>query len=404
MAVRDPVTGKSEVWLDATKLALSALGVIFCSTALIIYNRWFLKDCTHAPDPSTCKGWGFPFPLLLTFSHLCMISAVCFVLVRVLKVVEPPRITQSAFMRGVVPFAFLVSAEIALSNSGFLYLEASFIAIVKCASPVAVYAVSVLAGLDGFSWSMFGIVSLISGGLGLASIGEANFSLKGFLIVIAATFMSAMRITLSQILTQHGPSKLEVVDEVTDKDDLFRIEDDDDDAHTVLVTSSSSSSAAAASIEKTSSEIQTGAPAGSAASAPAPPNHSTADLSPLQVMYLQTPVSALLLLPLALFSAYEHLPGSRFVNDWDFMVATCVIIVAGVGLGLAMSALNLQFVKLSSALALTVVGVLKTAVTIAMSWWTFQNELTAMNLGGFGLCILGVVLYNCEKYRLLAGS
>lgn len=52
------------------------------------------------------------------------------------------------------------------------------------------------------SWSLAGVVLVISLGLGLLVAGETEFNLAGFVIVMVASALSGLRWTITQVLLQ----------------------------------------------------------------------------------------------------------------------------------------------------------------------------------------------------------
>ena len=55
------------------------------------------------------------------------------------------------------------------------------------------------------SWSLAGIVGVISCGLLLLVYGESHFDLLGFLVVMTASMLSGLRWTITQVLLQGSP-------------------------------------------------------------------------------------------------------------------------------------------------------------------------------------------------------
>ncbi len=55
------------------------------------------------------------------------------------------------------------------------------------------------------SWSLAGIVGIISCGLLLLVYGESHFNLVGFVVVMTASMLSGLRWTITQVLLQGTP-------------------------------------------------------------------------------------------------------------------------------------------------------------------------------------------------------
>ena len=194
-------------------------------------------------------------------------------------------------------------------------------------------------GVEAFeSWKVF-VIGLISSGLALASYGEANFDLVEFILVMSAMLLGALRMILSQMLF-HPPAEEEG----------------------------------------------------------AQPAHEP--LTSMQILYLQTPISFLVLLPswIRLFrTAHE----TRLATDPTFFWHTVGWVLLGAGLAFFVDLFNLLMIAVSSALSSSVAGCAKTAILVLMSWLFFRNEITFLNIVGYSICVSGVIGYNIVKYRRL---
>ncbi|KAM0791244.1 hypothetical protein ACM66B_005723 [Microbotryomycetes sp. NB124-2] len=104
----------------------------------------------------------------------------------------------------ILPPAVMFSASLVLSNWAYLYLSTAYIQMLKAFGPVAYLLAAFALGTKVFSLKLLGIVCVISSGVGMASYGEANFNLTGFLIQATAIAIEATRVTLIQILLQSG--------------------------------------------------------------------------------------------------------------------------------------------------------------------------------------------------------
>ncbi|GEM09880.1 triose phosphate/3-phosphoglycerate/phosphate translocator [Rhodotorula toruloides] len=102
--------------------------------------------------------------------------------------------------RQILPIALLFSLSLVLSNAAYLYCSVAFIHILKSFAPVAILLAAFAFRTKVFSLRLFGIVVLISAGVGIASYGEVDFSLIGFSIQMVAIVIEATRVTLIQML------------------------------------------------------------------------------------------------------------------------------------------------------------------------------------------------------------
>jgi len=124
-------------------------------------------------------------------------------------------------------------------------------------------------------------------------------------------------------------------------------------------------------------------------------------LSSVQILYLQTPISGMLLVIPSAVSLYLRVGHIDQLSDSGYLAKTLFIIILGGCLAINLDIFNLLAVKYTSAISLTIAGVARTSFIILASWLFFRNEITTMNFVGFAICLVGVVLYNIMKYQKL---
>ncbi|GMF52373.1 unnamed protein product [Phytophthora fragariaefolia] len=103
-----------------------------------------------------------------------------------------------------------------LSNLSLFYITVTFYTIVKSGGNVWNLLFSICLGHQRPSWPLFGVIVLISSGIGLASYGSAQFVLYGFVLVLAASVIGTLRWVLTQSLLQamedsNGPPQNKVL-------------------------------------------------------------------------------------------------------------------------------------------------------------------------------------------------
>ncbi|EPS60359.1 hypothetical protein M569_14445, partial [Genlisea aurea] len=161
------------------KIAISYAYVavwIFLSFAVIVYNKYILDR----------KMYGWPYPISLTMIHMLFCSSLAYLLVRVLKLVDPVSMSWDLYLKSVLPIGLLYSLSLWLSNSAYIYLSVSFIQMLKALMPVAVYSIGVLFKKEAFkSETMANMVS-ISIGVGIAAYGEARLDPWGVILQLGA--------------------------------------------------------------------------------------------------------------------------------------------------------------------------------------------------------------------------
>ncbi|XP_041022760.1 probable sugar phosphate/phosphate translocator At5g25400 [Juglans microcarpa x Juglans regia] len=163
---------------------------ITLSFTVIVYNKYILDK----------KMYNWPYPISLTMIHMAFSSSLAFLLVRVLRLVEPVSMSRELYISSVVPIGALYALSLWLSNSAYIYLSVSFIQMLKALMPVAVYSIGILFKKDPFkSDTMVNMVS-ISLGVAIAAYGEARFDSWGVFLQLGAVAFEATRLVMIQIL------------------------------------------------------------------------------------------------------------------------------------------------------------------------------------------------------------
>jgi drug/metabolite transporter (DMT)-like permease len=112
-------------------------------------------------------------------------------------------------LRAIVPIGLLYSASLVCSNMVYLYLSVAFIQMLKAAAPVAVLLTSWAWGVEEPSLKRFLNILFIVAGVGLASFGEIDFSLAGFLFQVGGIVFEAMRLVMIQVLLSGDTQKMD---------------------------------------------------------------------------------------------------------------------------------------------------------------------------------------------------
>jgi drug/metabolite transporter (DMT)-like permease len=113
------------------------------------------------------------------------------------------------YLRTIVPIGILYTGSLVCSNVVYLYLSVSFIQMLKSASPVAVLFFSWLWGLVKPTQSMLINILVIVCGVGLASVGEIQFSIIGFLFQVGGIVFEAVRLVMIQVMLSSEGLKMD---------------------------------------------------------------------------------------------------------------------------------------------------------------------------------------------------
>lgn len=114
--------------------------------------------------------------------------------------VKEGKITWQIILYRLTPLAVFHASGLTLGNSAYKFLSVAYIQILKSLSPVMILLVAFMIGKEKPSAIQLGIVSIICGGVVLASTGELQFSLVGFVLQLLAILTDVGRMTLIDIL------------------------------------------------------------------------------------------------------------------------------------------------------------------------------------------------------------
>ncbi|KFY42536.1 hypothetical protein V494_02369 [Pseudogymnoascus sp. VKM F-4513 (FW-928)] len=169
--------------------AAYVLNWIFFSTIVIIFNKKIISS------------WGFP--VLLTCWHLIFATILTQILARTSTILDgrkSVRMTGKVYFRAIVPIGVLYSLSLVCSNLTYLYLSVAFIQMLKAAAPASVLFVGYAFGTDKYDLKILINICVIVFGVGLASYGEIDFSLIGFLYQLGGLIFESIRLIMVQKL------------------------------------------------------------------------------------------------------------------------------------------------------------------------------------------------------------
>lgn len=165
---------------------------ISLSSGVILYNKWVLST----------KHFNFPFPITLTMIHMGFSGAVAFILVRVLKVVTPVKMTFEIYATCVVPISAFFASSLWFGNTAYLHISVAFIQMLKALMPVATFLMAVICGTDKLRCDLFLNMLVVSIGVAVSSYGEIHFNIVGTVYQVTGIFAEALRLVLTQVLLQ----------------------------------------------------------------------------------------------------------------------------------------------------------------------------------------------------------
>jgi hypothetical protein len=122
----------------------------------------------------------------------------------------------------------------------------------------------------------------------------------------------------------------------------------------------------------------------------------------LNLLAHMSPRALLLLLPLVALqepgAGALALALARQTPAFGFVLALNCAAAAGVNMS------NFLVTRATSALTLQVLGKAKSIIAVGASLAIFQNPVSPLGMGGYGICLLGVVAYSRSKSRDSGGG
>jgi len=253
----------------------------------------------------------------------------------------PPPQPWSTYLTRVLPNGVCTGLDIGLSNFSLSLITLSFYTMCKSTVPLFLLAFAFAWGLERPSWTLAGVVAIISVGLLLLVYGETAFDVTGFTLVMTASALSGLRWTITQVLLQGGK----------------------------------------------------GGPGGG--------GHGGGGADPVEVLLSLMPVMALTVgaVSLAAERLWRTLPGSPYFDSPASLALTAALISGGAVIAFLMVWVEFTVIALTSALTFMVAGTFKEIVTVLAAVTFLGESFTAINAAGLGVLICGVALFNWTKYR-----
>ncbi|KAL3681423.1 hypothetical protein R1sor_024379 [Riccia sorocarpa] len=309
------------------------------STLLTLYNKVLLG--MH-------RGH-FPAPLLMNTIHFLMQAVISTVVVRYIKPSLLPTvgITWKDYCMRVVPTALATALDIDLTNVSLVFISVTFATMCKSGAPVFLLLFAFAFKLETPSYKLLGIMLIIAFGVMLTVSKETEFNVAGFILVMAAAIMSGFRWTVTQLLLQM---------KYILKRWIFLV-------HFFICAGLN---------------------------------------NPYAVMSYLTPVMAAASMILSLIlEPWTKLGESHYFDTPEHVLSSCALMLLGGGLAFCMVSAEYLLISKTSAIALTVAGVVKEVVTIMVAVMFLRDNFTMLKGIGLGVIIIGVSLFNWLRYQKL---
>lgn len=303
---------------------------IFFSNCTIIFNKWLLDTA------------GFKYPAILTCWHLVFATIATQLLARFTSLLDSRhavRMTSKTYIRAVVPIGILYSGSLVCSNLVYLYLSVPFIQMLKAAAPVAVLLASWAWRVKEPSMRALYNVLVIVFGVFLASMGEVEFSMIGFLFQVGGIVFEALRIVMIEVLLKGG------------------------------------------------GRSNTGAGNGENAEGD-DGRQELSKMNPLVSLYYYAPVCA------AMNFVVAVLTESGSFNPDDLWRTGILVLLANAGVAFMLNVASVFLIGKTSSLVLTLTGILKNILLIIAAVLIWHDTITLFQVFGYSIAIVGLLVYS----------
>ncbi|KAF3045090.1 hypothetical protein E8E12_008431 [Didymella heteroderae] len=173
---------------------------ITLSSSTIVFNKYILD---------TAK---FHFPIFLTTWHLIFATIMTQILARFTTILDSRKkvpMTGKVYLRAIVPIGLFFSLSLICGNQAYLYLSVAFIQMLKATTPVAVLLATWGMGIAPVNLKVLGNVSFIVLGVVIASFGELQFVMVGFLFQVAGIVFEATRLVMVERILSSKEFKMD---------------------------------------------------------------------------------------------------------------------------------------------------------------------------------------------------
>ncbi|KAF8766333.1 hypothetical protein HU200_007851 [Digitaria exilis] len=310
-------------WLVAKVIGLIASWYTL-STCLTMYNKEMLGK----------HKWKFPAPFLMNTVHFTMQAVASRAMVwsqhRGLEG-GASRMTWKDYSLRVIPTALATALDINLSNISLVFITVTFATMCKSAAPIFILLFAFMFRLEKPSFSLLGIMLIVSFGVLLTVAKETEFNLWGFIFIMLAAVMAGFRWSMTQILLQKEEYGLK---------------------------------------------------------------------NPFTLMSHVAPVMAIVTAIISIvMDPWHDFRESHFFDSSAHIIRSSLLLLVGGALAFFMVLTEYVLVSVTSAVTVTVAGIVKEAVTILVAVLFFNDPFTWLKGLGLAIIIFGVSLFNWYKYK-----
>ncbi|KAM6522230.1 hypothetical protein FALCPG4_011910 [Fusarium falciforme] len=231
------------------------------------------------------------------------------------------------YIRTILPIGILYSSSLVFSNVVYLYLSVAFIQMLKSTGPVCVLIASWIWGVAQPNSTTLANIMLIVFGVGLASLGEIEFSWLGFIFQMCGTISEAVRLVMIQVMLSAEGLRMD----------------------------------------------------------------------PLVGLYYYAPVCTVMNFVVVIFSE-----GPKF--QWeDVTKAGYGMLFLNAFVAFILNVVSVFLIGKTSGLVMALSGILKSILLVAASVLIWQTKITLLQVLGYSLALVGLILYSVGYEQLVKG-
>ena len=289
----------------------------------------------------------FPFPLTVTcISNGTAALWAALVTFCCCRREERRPLSRHTITHYVLPIGLCTGMEIASSNLALKLLSVSFGTILKGGGPIWTFGWGLAFGVEKFGGRLASCLLMMAFGIALASLGEGSeFEWKGFCLQLGSSCLGGLRWAMTHKLLNN---------------------DDEDDEN-----------------DRDGSSNH---------------HHSHHKLSPLRAILYTSPTTTLFVIPLAIGFESSSVASDAKVESVQEVILVIVTMLFVATLVFILLLSEYWLVNATSSLALSVAGVLKELITIGGGLFFFSEHLDMLNVIGFALCQIGILMYVRLRY------
>jgi len=328
--MQEPDSDTKSCYSDHCTYLIPMLGWFVFSGLLSLYNKYVY-------------GWtrmAFPCPLLMTSFHFLIQFIWSYTLSSIYPITfggdQVDAMSWNTYLSVAIPCGLVTSLDVGLSNVALVRITMTFYNMVKSSSPIFVVISAYCFGIEKITPALILTVLVISAGEMLTVIGEVEFDMIGFILVLSAAILSGMRWTVVQLKLQTLEPKLR-------------------------------STVATMRI-----------------------------LSPFMLISMLM-LSFMFEEPWNKFGANNHSGTTYFAGPWDILW-TVGLGLFGATLAICMITCEFYLIMESTAVILMIGGVLKELTTILLGVSVMGDQLNTTNALGVLVVFSGVMLYKVSHY------